>query len=225
MEILDLKNVTLFSALTDDELKEIGDKISLRNFKKNEVILHEEDTSELMYLIIAGKVKVVQISADGKETILALHKSGDFFGEMSLIDGKTAPATVVATENSRIAFISKKDFFSLITMQKKLFWQLLQIFCARLREAFERIQILSFSNASQRIKMLLVMLAETYGKKTEKGIRLDIKLTHQNIADMTGITRETVTRIINKAQREGDITLKNKIIYLNPDFIKREFRH
>ncbi len=219
-----LRNIALFSSLTEEELDEIGGRLVMRSFKKNEVILHEEDTSQYMYMIISGKVKVVQISREGKETILALHQSGDFFGEMSLIDGKTAPATVIATENSVIAIISKKDFYSLLFVQEKVLVKLLQIFCERLREAFERIQILSFSNAAQRIKTLFIMLADMYGKRGPKGIKLDLKLTHQNIADMTGITRETVTRIINKWQKEGEIFIKNKFIYLSEDYMKKEFQ-
>ncbi len=142
---------------------------------------------------------------------------------MSLIDGKTAPATVAAIENSNVAIISKKDFYSLLFVQNKFIVQLLRILCSRLREAYERIQILSFNNAAQRIKMLFIMLANMYGKEEEKGIRLDIKLTHQNMADMTGIARETVTRLINRAQKDNDIFFEGKVIYLNPEYIRKDF--
>ena len=223
MNILPLKGVDLFSSLSDEELAAVGSKITLKKFRKNEVILQEQDTSEFMYIILSGKVKVVQVTEDGKETIIAFHKSGDFFGEMSLIDGKTVPATVLAIENSNVAIISKKDFYSILFVQNKFLVQLLRILCSRLRESYERIQILSFNNAAQRIKMLFIMLADMYGKEEEKGIRLDIKLTHQNMADMTGIARETVTRIINRAQKENEISFEGKVIYLNPEYIKRDF--
>jgi len=219
-----LKGIPLFSTLTDEELERIAEKITIGTFKRNEVIFHEEDTNEYMYIILSGKVKVVQTSEEGKEIILALHKPKDFFGEMSLIDGKTAPATVAALENSIIAIIAKRDFRSLLAMQNKVLANLLQIFCARLRNSYSRIQILSFSNASQRIKTLLVMLSNMYGKKADEGVTIDMKLTHQNIADMTGITRETVTRILNRWQKEGEISvLRNKYIQLNPEFLKPEF--
>ncbi len=214
----------MFSSLSDDELNQIGGKLVLKRFKKNEVILHEEETGVFMYIILAGKVKVMQITEEGRETILAFHKTGDFFGEMSLIDGKTVPASVVAIENSKIAIVSKKDFYSLLFVQNKFIVQLLRILCSRLREAYDRIQILSFNNAAQRIKMLFIMLADMYGREEEeKGIMLDIKLTHQNMADMTGIARETVTRVINKAQKENDIHFEGKVIYLNPAYLRRDF--
>lgn len=223
MNALSLKSIDLFSLLSDDELAEISGKITVRRFKKNDMILHEEDTSEFMYIILSGKVKVLQMTEEGRETILAFHEAGDFFGEMSLIDGKTVPAAVAAIENSEVAIISKNDFYSLLFVQNKVLVQLLRIFCARIRGAYERIQILSFNNAAQRVKTLLIMLSEMNGQETEKGTRLNLKLTHQNIADMTGITRETVTRILNKAQKDGDIFFEGKTIFLNKEYIKKDF--
>ncbi len=223
MNALSLKSIDLFSLLSDDELAEISGKITVRRFKKNDMILHEEDTSEFMYIILSGKVKVLQMTEEGRETILAFHEAGDFFGEMSLIDGKTVPAAVAAIENSEVAIISKNDFYALLFVQNKVLVQLLRIFCARIRGAYERIQILSFNNAAQRVKTLLIMLSEMNGQETEKGTRLNLKLTHQNIADMTGITRETVTRILNKAQKDGDIFFEGKTIFLNKEYIKKDF--
>jgi CRP/FNR family cyclic AMP-dependent transcriptional regulator len=220
-----LRNIQLFSSLTDEELNEISSKITLEEFKKNEIVLYEEDTNQFMYIILFGKVKVVQTTEDGKEIILAIHKSNDFFGEISLIDGKTSPATVLTTENSLIAIISKKDFFLLLSNQEKVLDRLLQILCLRLRESWKRIYILNFKNASERVKMLFLMLSYDNGKKTPEGVILNIKLTHQNIADMTGLSRETVTRVLDKWQKTEDITiLKNKFIRLNPKFLQKDLK-
>ena len=219
-----LRNIKLFSALSDEELLMISNKVFIEEFKKNEVILQEEDTNEFMYIILFGHVKVTQTTKDGKEIILSMHKSDDFFGEISLIDGKTSPATVTATDNSLIAIVSKKDFYALIFNQDKVLENLLTILCSRLRDSWKRIELLNFKNASDRIKMIFLMLSYDNGKKTDEGIVLNIKMTHQNIADMTGLTRETVTRIIDKLQTAGEITvLKNKRIRLNKTFLKEEF--
>lgn len=218
-----LKNIELFSSLTEEELQQISTKVAVKEFMKNEIILYEEDTSEFMYIIIFGKVKVLQTTEDGKETILALHSSGEFFGELSLLDGKTAPATVSALETSLIAMISKKVFHTLILTQEKVLEKLLQILCSRLRESWKKIQILNFKNASQRVEMLFYMLSKDHGQKTAEGITINVKLTHQDIADMTGLTRETVTRILDKWQKNGDISiLKNRFIQLRSDFLRRD---
>lgn len=222
-EIEYLKKIQLFASLTDEELRRISDILVVRRFKKNEIILQEEDTNEYMYVILNGKVKVVQTTEDGKEILLALHQSGDFFGEMSLIDGKTSPANVIATEDSTAAIISKKDFNSLIRNQKKVLDNLLLILCSRHRESWDKIQMLNYKNASHRIKLLFFMLSDKYGEKTAEGVTINMKLTHQEIAEMTGMTRETVTRVIDRWQREGEINvLKNKFIHLSPIFLQKD---
>jgi CRP/FNR family cyclic AMP-dependent transcriptional regulator len=219
-EIEHMKQIQLFSSLTDDELQQIKDKLSLKRYKKHEVILFEEDTSEYMYIILNGRVKVVQTTEDGKEILLAMHHSGEFFGEMSLLDGKTSPATVVATEDSAVAIISRQEFSLLIKAQKKVLDNLVLILCSRLRDSWEKIQLLNLKNASQRIKILFLMLSDRYGEKTAEGVTLNIKLTHQEIAEMTGMTRETVTRVIDRWQRDGEISvLKNKFIHLSSNFL------
>ena len=214
-----LKQTALFSSLTAEELRQINKKVIIRNYLKNEIILHEENTNEFMYIILNGETKVVQTTDEGKEIIITVHQSGDFFGELSLIDGKTAPAAVYATKSSVIAIISRKDFYSLLFNQNKILKNLLQILCIRLRESMKKIQLLNFNNAAQRIKMLFILLSESYGEKKPEGTILTIKLIHQDIADMTGLTRETVTRVLDKWQRGGEIKiLKNRHILLRPEF-------
>ena len=214
-----LKRIRLFNSLTDEELCDISPKVILKEYKKNHVILREQDTNSFMYIIVQGKVKIYQVTDGGREMILSVHSSGEFFGEMSLIDGKTDPATVAALEPSLIAVISRIEFYELLHSQKKVLENLLALLCTRLRESWKKIQMMNFNDASQRIKMLLLMLAEDYGEKTDEGITLRIKLIHQNIADMAGLTRETVTRVLDKWKNSGEIRItKEKFIHLTPEF-------
>ncbi len=205
--------------MTTNELQKIREKIIIKNYKKNEKILHADNTSEFMYVILDGAAKVVQMTEKGREILISMHESGDFFGELSLIDGKTVPADVYATRNSVTAIISKKDFFSILSTQPKVLENLLRILCSRFRDSLKKIQLLNFNNANHRIKMLFLMLSEDYGKPTPDGTVLAVKLIHQNIADMTGLTRETVTRILDKWQKNGEIViLPNRFILLRPEF-------
>ncbi len=220
-----IKKAQLFSSLTDEEMDEIINKMSVKQFKKNEIILYEEDSNDFMYIILLGKVKVIRTTEDGKEIILAIHKAGSFFGEMSLIDGKTSPASVTATEDSLISIIAKDAFFSILSNQAKVTNNLLRILCERLRTSWDTIQLLNFNNASQRTKMLFLMLSNEHGEKTPEGIVLSIKLTHQDISDMTGLTRETVTRVIDKMQKNKEIViLKNRFIRLSTEFMQKDVK-
>jgi CRP/FNR family transcriptional regulator len=220
-----LKNTEIFSSLSDKDMEHITNKMVVKQFKKNETILYEEDTNEYMYIILLGKVKAVRTTEEGKEIILAIHKSGSFFGEMALIDGKTMPASVIATDDSLIALIAKQDFFSIVFHQNKVTKNLLEILCSRLRKCWDTIQLLNFNNATHRTKMLLLMLIDEYGEKTPEGTKLNIKLTHQDISDMTGLTRESVTRVIDKLQKSKEITiLEKKSICLTKSFMQDDVK-
>ncbi len=214
-----LKKILLLNTLSSAEIRQIQDKFMIKRFKKNESILHEEDTNAYMYFILDGEAKVVNRTEKGKEILLTMHQTGDFFGELSVIDGKTTPAAVIATKDSDTALISKNDFYTLLYSQHKILENLLQLLCSRIRESIRKVQILNFNNAAQRVKMLFLMLSESYGKKTDQGTVLAIRLSHQDIADTIGLTRETVTRVLDKWKKSGEIdVLKSKFILLRPEF-------
>lgn len=219
-----LRKLPLFSSLSDEELASIISRITIRRFRKNEIILHEDDTTGYMYVILDGRVKAIQTTADGKEVILAVHQTGNFFGEMSLIDGKTAPATVVALKESVIAVISKREFHTTLLGNKTVLNNLLLILCSRLRESWHKIQMLNLRSAAQRVKSLLLSLSQEHGVRGPDGVTLQMKLTHQDMADMTGLTRETVTRVIDRWLEQGDVVvLKDRTIHLKDSFLKSEF--
>ena len=219
-----IKKARIFSSLNDSEIELIVSRLSVKQFIKGETILYEEDTNQYMYVIMLGRVKVVRATEEGKEIILAIHQAGSFFGEMSLIDGKTAPASVLAIEDSLVAIITKKDFFEIVFSQNKVTHNLLKILCDRLRKSWDTIQLLNFNNAAQRTKMMLLMLADEHGTKSPEGTTINIKLTHQELSDMTGLTRETITRVIDKMQKSGEIVVlkETKFIRLTPDFVKKD---
>ncbi len=216
-----LKKIEIIASLNDEELRDIMHNIRIKTFNKNEIILIQEDINNYMFMVLDGEVKVTQTTEAGKEIILAMYHGGEFFGEMSLIDGMTVSATVTANKDCLIAILSKNDFYSLLYSQKKVLENLLKIFCSRIRSANETILLLNYNNASQRIKLLFLMLSKKYGKEEKDGTVLHIKLTHQEIANMTGMIRETVTKVIDKWKSDNEITvLKNRFIKLNQKFFK-----
>lgn len=217
-----LHSIPFFSALSDDELRELESHIKRRQISRNEVVLFEEDTANYMYIVYSGKVRVVKINVDGREQILAIHRRRDFFGEMSLLDGKTSPATVIAMEDSEIGLLEKEDFDRFIQKNDNMRRHIIEMLCSQLREAWMMIRIMSFDNAEKRIMAVLDRLQELYGVGDDRGRIINVKLTHQQIASYASVTRETVTRVLNQLKGEELIgILEGKNILLTKGFYDR----
>jgi CRP/FNR family transcriptional regulator len=215
-----LGRIPLFDNLDDSEIASIRDKMFMKRIKKGEIILREEDTNKFMYIILKGRVKVIQTTEDGKEIVLSIHGAGDTFGEVSLIDGKTTQARVMAVSDSLISIMSKEDFYILFRSHPKVLDNLLKLLCSRFRESVDCIKMLNLNNANQRMQMLFIKLMHEYGENQEEGVMLKIKLTHNDIANMSGLTRETVTRIMNRWQKDGYIEMQSRYIQLKPEFVR-----
>jgi CRP/FNR family transcriptional regulator len=141
---------------------------------------------------------------------------------MALLDGKTSPATVVALEDTLIAIISRTDFEKYLLKNDKVLRQTVSILCSRLREAWMMIKVLSLPNAEDRVRAVIKILSNYYGFTDARGTVLSSNLTHQNIADYSLVSRETVTRLMNRLAKEGEIEiLENRDIVLKPSFTRK----
>jgi CRP/FNR family transcriptional regulator len=222
MKVDQIRKVPLFSTLTDEEFNALQHIFILRSYRRNQVIFMEEETGNYMYLVLTGKVKVAKSSSSGRETILAIHKAGDFFGEMSLLDGKTAPATVSAMEDSKIISVSGTDFHKYLMHNEKVLLQIIDVLCARLRQVWQT-QSLSSSKAEARIRMGIYDLAKRHGVQDAHGTIIDLKITHQELAEMVGTSRETVTRVIARLREKGVIEVDHRrMTLLNPQALLKE---
>lgn len=217
-----IRRVPLFSTLSDDEFSKLAHIFILRAYRRNQVIFLEEETGNYMYLVLSGKVKVAKSTAGGKETLLAIHRAGDFFGEMSLLDGKTSPATVSAIEDCKIISVSAADFHKYLLHNEKVLLQIINVLCARLRQVWQT-QSMSSSAADARIRMGIHQLAEKHGIRDARGTIIDLKITHQELAEMVGTSRETVTRALAHLKKKGIIDInQRRITLLNDDALLRE---
>jgi CRP/FNR family transcriptional regulator len=218
-----LKNVPFFAGLTRDEVEDIEQLITIRQFSRGEIVLFEEDTPNYMYIVLSGKVRVVNLSEQGKEHMLAIHKRGDYFGEMSLFDGKTAPATVISMEDSRIGLLSRSDFERLVMQNEKVLRQFINMLCLRLRESWLMLKIMSFADAEQRVRAVLKNIGQLYGVRDQRGVLVALKLTHRDIASFAAVSRETVSRLLSKFTKDGEIEiLENKTILIKSSFLNNQ---
>ncbi|KJR41048.1 CRP/FNR family transcriptional regulator [Candidatus Magnetoovum chiemensis] len=216
-----IKKIPLFRNLTEMEISSILDKINISAMKKGEIVIYPEDTNDIFYAILDGKIKITKTDYEGKEIILAFHDKGDFFGELSLIDGRTCPATAVVVEDAVIAFIRRDDFYKILHTQHKVVDNLLELFCGRLRYTWSTLEMLTLDNAAKRIRKFFLIHSNRFGSKKGASVIINIKLTHKDIADMTGVTRETVTRILNDWKKTEEISiLRNRLISLNESFFR-----
>lgn len=138
---------------------------------------------------------------------------------MALLDGKTAPATVIAMEDTDILIMSKKDFDEYLLKNNRVLKEIISILCTRLRDAWMMNKVLGLPRAEERVRTLLDLMGVHYGIKDKRGTVITLRLTHQDIADYSSLSRETVTRLLNRLVRDGKIeVLDDKNILLKPSF-------
>ena len=218
-----LRRIPLFKDFSVEELESILPIFQEREYKKNQVVFIEEETGQYMYIVKFGEVKVVQTSSDGRENILAIHHSGETFGEMSMLDGKTTPATIVAMEDCRIITVSKSNFENVLMKNPKVIVSILHIICTKLRDSWKTIQALKYTDSETRLKHILLGLAQTDGIQEKEGIQINMKITHQDLAEMAGTSRETVSRLISRLQGQDLLRISSRKLLLVENPYWREF--
>lgn len=209
-----LRKVELFSGMSDDELGLITAYFQEKKYKRNEIVFFEEDTGQYMYVLTEGRVKVSRLLPSGKEMILAFHEDGEYFGEMALIDGGTTPATVTAVVNTTILSLGASKFRQLLEDYPQVNLTLLKMLCSRCRDAWSQIEVLTFHNADSRIRTALYQLCQKRGEETDKGTRISLQLTHKELADITGISRETATRVLSHLQSENLLRVESRHFFV-----------
>lgn len=217
------QGIPFLACISKTELDEIFRVLIVKKFNKNQVILLEKEESEFFYIIFSGKVKVIQQNESGKELLLAIHKRGHYFGEMSMMDGKTAPSTIIAAESSKIGFITRTHFEKYIIKNEKSFQQLVAVLCSRLRYAWSTLKMYSYADAADRIRTALNIFYRRFGLLDTRGKIIHLKLTHKDLANYAAISRETASRIISSLIKAKEIEIvDNKYYLLTPAFFKKE---
>ena len=213
METRLLKKVPIFSSLEEGELRKIANLSSLHKYKKDNIILMEAETGNSLFIINKGSVKISRVSEEGKEVILAILKEGDFFGEMSLLNGKTRSANVTAIENSELLMLRREDFYNLLNSHPELSVTLLKELAKRIRMSDTQIKSLSLLDAVGRVASTILQIVETGGTIEDGKMTIKKLPSQQDLANMAGTSRETVSRAFNLFIKEGYIVKEgNKII-------------
>lgn len=210
-----LRNVPLFSDLDDADLTKIVKLGVRKKFKKGSIILLEEETGSALFVIVAGKVKVVRADDDGREVILAILNEGDFFGEMAILDGLSRSASVVALSKSEVFMIHRNDFLRLLHDYPSLAVSLLKELTTRLRKADAQIKSLSLKDAAGRIASVIIQLADDIGKIRKGRVEIDELPLQQDMANMAGTSRETVSRMLHMFVEQGHVEMQGSKLIIN----------
>lgn len=202
-----LANVPIFSDLDNETLQKVVKSGVIQSFKKNSVILSEEDSGSALFVIVEGKVKISRSSNDDKEVILALLNESDFFGEMSLLDGMTRSATVTAVEDSKLFMIQRAEFLDLLKKYPEVSIALLTELTKRFRAALMKIKALSLKDAEGKVATVLLQLADEVGKIRQGVVEIDHLPYQQELANMAGTSRETISRTLHSFAKKGFVEL------------------
>jgi len=219
-----LKYVPIFMELPEATLEKIELVGSRRNFQKDQIILLEEEVGSALFMIVTGKVKVSRSSSDGREVILTILSESDFFGEMAILDGLTRSATVTATEPTELFMIQRKDFLELLKTYPEISISLLQELTKRLRAADMKIKALSLKDAEGKVATVILQLADDIGMIKRGIVEIEKLPLQQDLANMAGTSRETISRTLHSFAKKGLIELEgSKLRILNYEKFKETY--
>jgi CRP/FNR family transcriptional regulator, cyclic AMP receptor protein len=216
-----LREIPLFKGLDDNVLEALERVSTIKTFPKNTILFSEGDQSDSFYIIRSGKVNVGINDEEGREVILSILGPGEYFGEIALMDGEPRSAYVMTKEPSQLIIISKTDFHELLSSHSDIMTNLFRGLLKRFREANKKIESLALMDVYGRVARLLTHLAATSGKKSDgepadlssdDRVTINERLTHQEIANMVGASREMVSRVLKDLATEGYISAEKKYI-------------
>lgn len=219
-----LSFVPIFSDLPNETLGKI-EKIGARKvYGRGDIILMEEEAGTALFVIVKGKVKVARTSNDGREVILTILSDSDFFGEMAILDGLTRSATVTAIEESELFLIQRNDFMNLLQDHPEVSISLLQELTKRLRAADMKIKALSLKDAEGKVAAVILQLADDIGRIKHGKVEIEKLPPQQDLANMAGTSRETISRTIHSFAKKGFVELEgSKLRILDYEKFKAMF--
>ena len=219
-----LQDISIFSGLKQEEVRKIADFCMPRTYPKNSMIILEEEFGDTVFAICEGTVKITRVNDEGKEVILALLGPGEIFGEMAIIDGESRSANALAQENCILLAFPQNEFLKILKTYFEVSFSLMGELARRLRKSDQQIEALSLSDAENRIGVSMLNLAEDMGSIRKGKVTIEKLPFQQDIANMAGTSRETVSRVL-KMFEEKNLIIKTGHRLVIPDylFFKRLF--
>lgn len=211
-----IRRIRLFEGLDEEDVTSLASLFSLKQYKKGSTIFFEGDAGDALYVVQSGYVKIYQLAEDGREKTLALFGEGDFFGEMAILDGEPRSAIAETLEKTELLVLERHDFMKMVDANPRMSAALIKELAGRLRRTNAQVMDVVFRDVRGRLIHALIDLAEDHGIPSGAGIKIDLKLTHQELANLVGTARETVTRMLAELQDAGIVTIEGRFLVV-PD--------
>lgn len=209
-----LQKVPFFSRLSDDEASALARRLVQRHFEENQVIFHRGDPGGLLYIISEGKVKITHGTPEGQEALLAILGTGDFFGELALLDDAPRSATAVAMERTQALTLHRDEFLNFLGKNPEFADHVMRTLAQRIRHLNDQISDVFFLDLNGRLARTLLNLADNHGRQVDEGILIDLSLTQTDLAEMTGATRVSINKALGRFRRAKWVRLKGRTLIL-----------
>jgi CRP/FNR family transcriptional regulator, cyclic AMP receptor protein len=196
-----IQSAPFFKGLAEDVVDKATAHVVIRNHPANQVILLENDWGTSVYFILEGWVKIRTYNIDGKEVTLNILGKGELFGEMAPLDEVPRSTDVITLMPTVIGNMPAQDFVQLLNTEPQSGIRLAQLMARRLRQVNRRLRLRE-SDSVSRVADILLFLADGQGRQADQGIEIP-NLPHRELSSLSGLARETVTRVLSKLEKKG----------------------
>lgn len=211
-----LKRCDLFQRLTPRQARYLEQCALVRTFKRRAIIYSPTEPGQSVMVLASGRVKIKDVTPDGKETILAFIEEGEIFGELALFGAEPRDEFAVAVESSRILVIPREDLLWLMRQRPDVALSITKLVGLRRKRIENRLRNVLFLPSRERMVRILRELIDSHGQRQGNRCVLGLRLSHQDLASLIGVTRETVTLVLGELQEEGLIQVEHRRIIV-PD--------
>jgi len=210
-----LKKVPLLAELGPEALARLAEKVEVREVRRREVVYLPGDPGEALFVVNGGRIKISKVTRDGKALTLSYCGPSEIFGETCLVDGGPREEMAEAMENSMVTEIQRVDFENLLASYATLGLRMTQLLASRRRDLENKIETLVFRDVTSKLAELLLELADKYGVEDSRGTLVAIKITHQELANLIGSTRETVSLTLSQFKRKKLISTEGRKVIIS----------
>lgn len=212
-----IRRVPMFAALPADVLSDIRHLFVQTSVQAGDYIFFEADLAQRLYIVQAGEVKLIKHSESGQDVILRVFAPGEVFGGIAFLTGDTYPASAQAQTDVELLSLSGEDFYEIVHRYPEVALTVIRVLARRLHDAHEQMRQLVAERVERRLARMLLKLTDQVGVAVDEGVRINMPITRQDLADMTGTTLETVSRTISRWRREGIVKAgREEIIVTHP---------